>query len=116
MAIVAFVRPRSSWLRKLSLIPAAVATLFSVFRRSCRIARSRSPSADWTRHFSHLQCELNRMKRGIATAMQQVSQADAPGRRYSEPMLRFSALVSAFGFAVSLAALLGRAAAGNRRS
>ena len=32
------------------------------------------------------------------------------------PMLRFSALVSAFGFAVSLAALLGRAAAGNRRS
>ena len=93
VAIVAFVRPRSSWLRKLSLIPAAVATLFSVLRRSCRIARSRSPSADWTsRHFSHLQCELNRMKQGNATAMQQVSQADAPGRRYSEPMLRFSAL------------------------
>jgi hypothetical protein len=30
-------------------------------------------------------------------------------------MLRFSAFVSALGFAISLAALLGKAAAGSRR-
>ena len=35
------------------------------------------------RYFSHLQCELNRMKRGNATAMQHVSQATRPSRRYS---------------------------------
>ena len=39
----------------------------------------------------------------------------ALGRRYL-PMLRFSALLSVVGFAVSLAALLGRAAVGTRRS
>ena len=33
-----------------------------------------------------------------------------------EPMLRFAALLSALGFAISLAALLGKAAAGTPRS
>ena len=43
-ATLPFVRPRSSWLTKLSLTPAASAISFSVRRRSSRIARRRSPT------------------------------------------------------------------------
>jgi hypothetical protein len=45
VATLALERPRSSWLTKLSLTPAASATSRSVSRRSSRIARSRSPTS-----------------------------------------------------------------------
>jgi len=44
-ATLALARPRSTWLRKLSERSARSATVFSVARRSRRIARSRSPTS-----------------------------------------------------------------------
>src|SRR5947208_479132 len=44
-AMLALARPRSTWLRKLSLSPARSATSRSVQRRAVRISRSRSPTS-----------------------------------------------------------------------
>ena len=44
-AMLALARPRSTWLRKLSLRPARSATSRSVQRRAVRISRSRSPTS-----------------------------------------------------------------------
>ena len=54
-AMLAFARPRSTWLRKLSDSSARSATVRSVTRRSVRIARSRSPTS--TRS-SEVTCKL----------------------------------------------------------
>src|SRR5207248_6603475 len=44
-AMLALARPRSTWLRKLSLSPARSATSRSVQRRAVRISRRRSPTS-----------------------------------------------------------------------
>ena len=44
-AMLALARPRSTWLRKLSLSPARSATSRSVRRRALRSRRSRSPTS-----------------------------------------------------------------------
>jgi hypothetical protein len=44
-AMLALARPRSTWLRKLSLSPARSATSRSVQRLAVRISRSRSPTS-----------------------------------------------------------------------
>jgi hypothetical protein len=43
--MLALDRPRSTWLRKLSLSPDRSAIVRSVQRRNCRSARSRSPTS-----------------------------------------------------------------------
>jgi hypothetical protein len=44
-ATLALARPRSTWLRKLSLTPARSAIVRNVARRMSRISRSRSPTS-----------------------------------------------------------------------
>src|SRR5215471_11400168 len=44
-AMLALARPRSTWLRKLSLTPARSAIILSVARRSLRMSRRRSPTS-----------------------------------------------------------------------
>jgi hypothetical protein len=43
--MLALVRPRSTWLKKLSLSPARSATSRSVHRLAVRMSRSRSPTS-----------------------------------------------------------------------
>ena len=54
-ATLAFARPRSTWLRKLSDSPARSATVFSVDRRRRRIARRRLPTST---RCSSIVCEV----------------------------------------------------------
>ncbi len=62
-ATLAFARPRSTWLRKLSERSERSATVFSVIRRRRRITRSRSPTSTLAPSISYLRAHRRKLKR-----------------------------------------------------